>query len=196
MFPCKTRSQVEDESHSSSPGETDITGYICEALDDWFRNHPQESFCFFLRDDPPLAGGGRPGKHRVRTDIIISYAAGNRPEFFFEAKRLHRTTARAARYTGDGGMGCFISARYASKYCEAAMIGYVQTDTLEHWNQTLRKKVETDRRDLNLDAVEADVVFADSFPLEWSSTHHRDGLQPIKVLHILLDCRQKAAAKH
>lgn len=71
--------------------ETDITGYICEALENWFRVNPQKSFLFFIKEDPPLSGSSRTGQRRLRTDIILSYAAGKRPEFFFEAKRLHAT---------------------------------------------------------------------------------------------------------
>src|SRR5258708_26840288 len=55
--------------------ETDITGYICEALESWFRAHPHQSFAFFIKDDPPLGGTGRTGKRRFRTDIVMSYAA-------------------------------------------------------------------------------------------------------------------------
>ncbi len=62
--------------------ETDITGYICEALHKWFRAHPRDSFSFVIQDDPPLRDTGRTGKRRRRTDIIISYAAGRRPESF------------------------------------------------------------------------------------------------------------------
>jgi hypothetical protein len=36
--------------------ETDITGYICEALEKWFRKNPQQSAGFFIKDDPPLGG--------------------------------------------------------------------------------------------------------------------------------------------
>ncbi len=170
--------------------ETDITGYICEAIDNWFRAHPQESFCYFIKDDPPLSGSKRTGKRRLRTDIIISYAAGNRPEFFFEAKRLHRTKVTASRYTNEKGMGCFISGRYASHCHEAAMIGYVQSDTLEHWQTTLQLKVEADRSKLKIDRIDKPVSFQDSFPLEWSSSHRREGVAAVKLFHILLDCRK------
>jgi hypothetical protein len=118
--------------------EPDITGYICEAIKDWFLANPTESFGFFVVDDPILSGNKRVGKDRFKTDIIISYATGSRPEFFFEAKRLHRTKAIASRYSGEGGMGCFINGRYASQWNEAAMIGYVQSDSLEYWHEALQ----------------------------------------------------------
>jgi len=170
--------------------ETDITGYLCEAIDEWFRTHSSDSFCFFIRDDPPIGGTERTGKRRLRTDIIISYAAGNRPEFFFEAKRLHRTKAGASRYSGLDGLGCFISGRYAGRYHEVGMIGYVQSDTLEHWQKALQSKIKTDDRKLKVTHIDKRVLFPDSFPFEWASLHQREALVPVKVFHILLDCRK------
>lgn len=173
--------------------ETDVTGYICEALENWFRNNPQQSVGFFIKDDPPLGGTGKTGKRRPRTDIIIGYAAGVRPEFYFEAKRLHRKKAVGSRYTSADGMGSFISGRYASEYGEAAMIGYVQTDTLEHWQADIKKRVQDQASQLKLESFEANSNFESAFPLEWSSTHKRDGKPPIKLLHMLMDCRKAAA---
>ena len=174
--------------------ETDITGYICEAVDKWFRAHPRESFSFVIQDDPPLRSTDRTGKRRPRTDFIICYAAGRRPEFFFEAKRLHRTKAIASRYTGEAGMGCFISGRYANHCQEVAMIGYVQSDTLEHWQTTLRSKVEENRSQLNVDSIQKRVSFGDSFSLEWSSFHRRKGHVAVRMFHILLDCRKSPSS--
>ncbi len=169
--------------------ETDITGYICEALEEWFRAHPDESLPFFIKDDPPLRESGRTGKRRPRTDIIISYAAGKRPEFFFEAKRLNCTKA-ASQYTGENGMGCFIGERYARQCHEASMIGYVQSDSLEHWKNALQIRVDNLRSDLKVEAISTASSFKDSFPLEWSSTHRRWATAQIRLFHILLDCRK------
>src|ERR1035438_671029 len=146
--------------------ETDITGYICEALKEWFRAHPKESAGFDVHDDPPLKQSGKTGKRRSRTDVIITYTAGNRPEFFFEAKRLHRKKAVGSRYTDTDGMGCFISGRYASLYAEAAMIGYVQTDTKERWHGELQQRVQNEAAQLKLESTELSVTFASAFPLE------------------------------
>jgi hypothetical protein len=170
--------------------ETDITGYICEALEDWFLQNPKEAAGYFVKDDPPLGKSGKTGKRRPRTDIIIGYAAGIRPEFFFESKRLHRKKAVGSRYTGAGGMGCFISGRYAGNYGEAAMVGYVQTDTLEQWHEELQGRVQSESKELNLERAEASVKFDLSFPLEWASTHRRDGLGSVRLFHLLLDCRK------
>jgi len=170
--------------------ETDITGYICEALEKWFRKHPEKSGGFFIKDDPPLRAAGKTGKRRPRTDIIIGFAAGHRPEFFFEAKRLHRPKAPASEYTGPHGMGRFISGRYAHRCIEAAMIGYFQTDTAERWQQELFERVREEADTLKFENSEIDVHFESSFPLEWCSKHRRDGHVPIKLFHLLVDCRK------
>jgi hypothetical protein len=175
--------------------ETDITGYVCEALKDWFRSHPKESAGFDVHDDPPLRQSGKTGKRRARTDIIITFAAGVRPEFFFESKRLHRKKAVGSRYTDAGGMGCFISGRYAGNYGEAAMIGYVQTDTLECWHKELQERVQNEAKELKLKSKEASVKFDSAFPLEWASTHCRDGLGSVRLFHLLLDCRKHGQDK-
>lgn len=171
--------------------ETHITGYICEAIKDWFLANPKESQVFFVIDDPVLSDGKRRGKARLKADIIISYAAGARPEFFFEAKRLHKKKAPAVRYIGNEGMGCFISERYASKWQEAGMIGYVQSDTLDFWQVTLQEKVEADSQNLEVAQIEKQVSFSQAFPLEWTSTHRRKQTTPIRLFHILLACHKK-----
>lgn len=170
--------------------ETDITGYICEALEDWFLKNPTEAAGYFVKDDPPLGKSGKTGKRRPRTDIIIGYAAGVRPEFFFESKRLHRKKAVGSRYTGTNGMGCFISGRYASNCGEAALVGYAQTDTLEIWQKELQGRVQSKSKELKLERTETSVEFDLSFPLEWASTHCRDGLGSVRLFHLLLNCRK------
>lgn len=170
--------------------ETDVTGYICEALEKWFRKNPQQSVGFFIKDDPPIGGTGKTGKRRPRTDIVIGYAAGVRPEFLFEAKRLHRTKAVGSRYTGTDGMGCFISGRYASRCHEAGMIGYVQTDTLERWHSDIQRRVQDEAQQLKLERTDVNLRFESAFPLEWSSVHGRDNNSSVRLFHVLLDCRK------
>jgi hypothetical protein len=176
--------------HSGPDEETDITGYICAGLKKWLQENPGKYDGFDVHDDPPVELVGRTGKRRPRADIIITYAAGIRPEFCFEAKRLHRTRAKAARYTNAGGMGCFISGRYASSYAEAAMVGYVQTDTLGRWHGELQKRVQKEAVELSLEGTETSVKFASAFPLEWASTHRREKHGPIRLFHIILDCQK------
>ncbi|NOT62188.1 MAG: hypothetical protein HOP19_18410 [Acidobacteria bacterium] len=172
--------------------ETDITNYICDAMDDCLRTLPDGDWLrkLYVKDDPHVKGAGRTGKNRLKADIIIGLTKGARPEFVFEAKPLHRKKARASRYRGKDGMGCFIGGRYASEYTEAAMIGYVQSDTLEYWQATLQEQIEANAQSLELDHIEKQAPFPDLFPLEWSSSHRRKEAAPVKLFHILLDCRK------
>jgi len=180
----------------TEPGEeTDITGYICAGLKAWLRANPGKYDGFEIHDDPHVELAGKTGKRRPRADIIITFTAGVRPEFCFEAKRLHRTKARASHYTDADGMGCFISGRYASSYAETAMIGYVQTDTLERWRGELQERIQNEGVELKLERAENDVEFGSPFPLEWASTHRRDARSVVRIFHILLDC-QKTNNEH
>jgi hypothetical protein len=92
-------------------------------------------------------------------------------------------------------MGCFISGRYASNYSEAAMIGYVQTDTPGRWHSELQERVRNKADELKFEGSEAAVKFQEAFPLEWASTHRRDGLGSVRLFHLLLDCRKHGHEK-
>ena len=70
------------------------------------------------------------------------------------------------------------------------MIGYVQTDTLERWHGELQERVHKEAIELNLEDTETSVKFASTFPLEWASTHRRDAHDPVRLFHIILDCRK------
>ncbi len=179
---------------SGRDDEPDITDYICRGIREWFAENPRESFGFDVNDDVPRSENERVGKDRQKPDLIFVIAGYHRPEFFVEAKRLHRTKAPAPRYVGKEGMGCFISGSYARKWLEAAMVGYVQSDTLDHWQATLQEKIEADSQALEMDGIEKQTFFPDSFPLEWSSSHRRKEAPSVKLFHILLDCRKDETA--
>jgi hypothetical protein len=90
-------------------------------------------------------------------------------------------------------MGCFISGRYACSYHEVAMIGYVQTETLELWQTELQGRVKSKAKDLNLESTDNPLKFDSAFPLEWVSIHRRDQRGSIQIFHLLLDCRKQMA---
>jgi hypothetical protein len=89
-------------------------------------------------------------------------------------------------------MGCFINGLYARQSSEAAMIGYVQTDTLEHWQIDLQKRVQDKAQQLKLEGIDVSMSFESALPLEWSSAHGRHGNSSIILFHLLLDCRKAA----
>lgn len=134
---------------------------------------------------------GRHGKSRPRTDIFIELTSRlNRPEYVFEAKRLRTKGYGAGKYTGVGGMGCFTEGIYAEGYSEAAMLGYVQSNTLKEWKKRVMKSITENAVGLYLQSPQHDEVVIPDFPLEWVSEHVRyngKGLS-LRIYHILLDC--------
>ncbi|MFN8454825.1 MAG: hypothetical protein U0401_09185 [Anaerolineae bacterium] len=171
--------------------ETSITGFIAEAIDDRFCVLDCPRWCnhYSVHDDPPVKKEGRSGKGRPRTDIILRANFSGRPAYVFEAKRLQKNRYEVGRYANEEGMGCFTSGLYASRYDEAAMIGYVQSGSLLYWQDKLKRKIEKDKSKLRLRTSQRDAKVIDTFPLEWISEHERDSIgRPITIYHILLDC--------
>ena len=65
----------------------------------------------------------------IKGRIDFKFVHGHNEDVYFawEAKRLHITSARPnyAAYTGEDGMGCFISGKYSSTQVRGGMLGYV-----------------------------------------------------------------------
>jgi len=177
-------------SHRQEPA---ITGFIIKAIKERKRSVPRRPAWFkyyTVHDDPPVEKEGKSGKSRPRADIIIEANWLGNPEYIFEAKRLRRSGHNEKNYTNSDGLGCFISGRYASRYDEASMIGYVQSDSLEYWSARIKQEIENDSQNLCLKTSQTEVNFQNSFPLEWKSEHLRNIIgRSITVYHIMLDCQ-------
>lgn len=182
-----------DARHQIKPSDDEpaITGFITSAIKNRLRapNPPKWYKYYFVSDDPPVEGEGRSGRSRLRLDIIIEANWQGRPEYCFEAKRLHKKGHPISKYVGADGMGCFISGRYASRYREAGMIGYVQSDSLEHWRERVLSEIDKQATALLLKSPPQNAKVIDELPVEWISKHDRNGVSsPIDIYHILLDC--------
>lgn len=172
--------------------ETEITGFICEAIDAAFcrLDAPNWYRYYSVYDDPHVRGAKRAGKHRLRADIIIKWHSAGRPEYVFEAKRLSRNTHEVSKYIGADGLGCFVSGSYAGRYDEAGMLGYVQSDTLVYWKDKILRSLEKKADDAGvlLQSPQRDVCIIDELPTEWISRHCRPTVgRPIAIYHILLN---------
>ena len=174
---------------SNNEEEPNITGFIKVAIRNRLvTNDPPWCVHYSISEDVPVEVINRVGRSRPRPDIIIETNMGNRPEYIVEAKRLRKNGYGPHRYIDADGMGCFISGLYASKYAEAAMLGYVQSDSLSHWQNLVKKAINDNAKLLCLRSQKDETVIG-VFPLEWSSEHDRHGIsQPIRLYHILLDC--------
>jgi hypothetical protein len=184
----------EDVRHrikSDDEQEPAITGYIVKAIRNRLRALDCPRWCaqFSIHDDPPVEKEGSSGRARPRADIIIEANFQGRPEYVFEAKRLRKYGYGAGKYVSEEGMGCFISGLYARRYDEAAMLGYVQSDSLTYWQNEIKAKINQERSELHLRSPQCDVRIINALSQEWISEHERISVgRPIAIYHILLDC--------
>jgi len=170
--------------------EPSISGFISEAVWDHLKTG-DPAWCqhYFIKDDPPERTPGRSGRSRRRSDIIVQANFPGRPEYVFEAKRLKKGGWGVDKYIGCEGMGRFLDGAYASRYPEAAMLGYVQSDSPGFWQVKVKEAIDNTASSLFLRCPQYDEKIIDDFPLEWVSGHNRPALgRPIDIYHILLDC--------
>ncbi len=172
--------------------EEHITEFIVCGIKDWMCRRDRPLWCkyYSVHEEAPVSGKGTHGKSRPRTDIFIELGSRlERPEYVFEAKRLRTNGFEAGKYTGVGGMGCFTGGIYAEGYHEAAMLGYVQSDTLTEWKKRVKKSITDNAVSLYLQSKQYDEVVISEIPLEWVSEHERkNGKGSIRIYHVLLDC--------
>lgn len=183
------RSKIESHAHK----EEHITEFIVCGMNDWMclRNRPAWCKYYSVHEEAPVSRKDSHGKSRPRTDIFIELGSRpERPEYVFEAKRLRTNGFEAGKYTGIDGMGCFTGGIYAAEYDEAAMLGYVQSDTLIEWKMRVKKSIIKNAVSLYLQSAQYDEVIIPDFPLEWVSEHARVKAmgKPIRIYHVLLDC--------
>jgi len=183
-------SRITNDSHD----ETVLTGFICEGLKNKLRSFIVPDWCryYAVFENRPEEKDGIAGKKRSLPDIVIEGTMQGRPEFIFESKRLKGKDFGVAKYTGKDGMGCFIEGKYASRYDEAGMIGYVQGDSLPYWKSAIREKINKDSTDLKFISLQEKLGIIDELPDEWLSVHNRPDMnRPISIYHILFDFRSE-----
>jgi hypothetical protein len=183
------RAKIATNEHE----EEHITEFIVRGIKDWMRRHDRPPWCkyYSVHEEAPVSGKGSHGNSRPRTDIFIELGSrSERPEYVFEAKRLRTNGFGVSKYTGVGGMGCFTEGIYASGYDEAAMLGYVQSNTLFEWKERVKKSITEKEASLYLRSPQYDEVVIAEFPLEWVSEHelHKGKGRSVRIYHILLDC--------
>lgn len=183
------RSKIESDGHN----EEHITEFLVCGMEDWKRRRDRPLWCkyYSVHEEAPVSGKGSHGKSRPRTDIFIELGSRREcPKYVFEAKRLRTNGYGAGKYTGIKGMRCFTEGIYASGYEEAAMLGYVQSNTLFEWKKLVKKSITKNAVNLYLQSPQHDEVIIPEFPLEWVSEHERHNSKgrSVRIYHILLDC--------
>ena len=186
--------------------EEQITGLIVEAMREKLKDTAiPERFCdrYSVGEEKPLAVEGRTGKHRRKLDIVVESNLPRevRPEYIFESKRLRKKSRQLQKggfpigeYVGEDGLQCFVKGIYASQYPEAAMVGYVQSDTASYWESELKRRFDEDtNNDLRITQRLQKVQVLFSMPDVWISEHERITGSVIAVYHILLNCSASSA---
>jgi hypothetical protein len=172
--------------------EEEITGIIVEAiekrLDD--PSTPEKFDRYSIDEEKPISVEGRKGKKRRRLDlVVVSGHSRPRPKYIFEAKRLRKNGYPISEYVGKDGLQCYIKEIYASKYPEAAMVGYIQSDAATYWENELKRRFNHDpNNDLCIKQILQKTQVITSLPDAWVSEHERVASGSITMYHIFLNC--------
>ncbi|MGE3724972.1 MAG: hypothetical protein AB7I41_05450 [Candidatus Sericytochromatia bacterium] len=174
--------------------EEDITGWLTHAIELRLNdeNTPPEYEHYYIAEETPVPHFISSGKSRKRIDIVISNSQTKpRPKFCFEAKRLKKGSHTISKYTGDGGMQCFLKCEYAVEQSEAGMLGYIQDLSPDHWFRQLKKMFDNSKEDPTLNIVQPlkKVQILKDLPHEWESKHTRLDGSHLDLLHVFLDFR-------
>jgi len=181
--------------------EYDMTGLIAAAMDRRISDPqtPERFTMYSVHNEQPISPHGELGKNRPRLDIQIERCAA-RPKRYFtvEAKRLRDDTISSVadtlvHYLGDEGVGRFIAARYAGESVEAAMLGCIQAHDARFWFERIAGAFTQDKASGHnlfclIEELSWEMVIPD-LPDEAASSHKRNGRDPIRLFHILVDCR-------
>jgi len=177
--------------------EEEITGLIVEAIEKRLDNPstPEKFDRYSIDEEKPIAVEDRKGKKRRRLDlVVVSAHTRPRPKYIFEAKRLRKNSYPIGKYVGEDGLQCFVKGVYASQYPEAAMVGYVQSDTASYWESELKRSFDGDpNNDLRIIQLLQKVQVLSSMLNVWVSEHERVTGSSIATYHIFLNCSESSA---
>lgn len=133
--------------------EDDITGELCRHMQVLTEQSPTEPWMslYSVHDQNPVHGvldsktnRIKRGKRRPRLDIrFVSKWAVPNPRFCVEAKRLYRSDS-VTSYMDDEGLGAFVAGYYARDDAAGGMLGYVQSDSIDHWLSKIRARLNED----------------------------------------------------
>lgn len=172
----------------STAAEEHITGELSRAIEalldephapDWFNSYA-------IHEEPRLHSSHRKGKRRQRMDIRIECSDQRpRPHYEFEAKRLSGGKFKCSHYVGPEGLGAFLTGEYAARWLEAGMLGYVQSESIDHWEQALACRIAVSGDPASGGSWQPARIISELFT--YRSRHLRAlPLEPIAIYHALL----------
>lgn len=186
-------SGIHAEDHSRSE-EDFITQRLKEIIKAAQRagSLPRWADRYFITDQGPVSVPGFVGKERPKIDIEIESAESrSRPVFHFEAKRLRTDASHSvSAYVGVDGLGSFLKELYGRSGGEGGMLGYVQSESPEHWANSIEGKIlrdGTQTHRITDDGAWAAVRLVRALKHTYVTRHYRPTLSDISIYHTLLN---------
>jgi len=133
------------------------------------------------------------GKQIGRIDLLFTHGDNEDLYLSFECKRLYYSTAKGKivpgvdKYSGNGGMMCYITEQYSPSLPHGGMIGYVLNGNLSKARTAIEKRINEQRGELNLTRPEP-LLDCSYFPGDKrlaESAHVING-RAMTIFHILL----------
>jgi hypothetical protein len=127
------------------------------------------------------------GKRRPKMDIEFERnGRGERPHLGFEAKRLGHAHA-IGDYLGHEGLAAFLTGYYLTSAGECGMIGYVQSQDVDHWLNRLSQAFARDAVKHCLAAgTKLESASADPMAIHHLSRHVDSRGKNLLAVHVLL----------
>ncbi|MEO5961165.1 MAG: hypothetical protein ABIR80_18820 [Opitutaceae bacterium] len=182
----------------STSEEDDITGELCRHMQILTEETLPEPWMhlYSVHDQSPVHGAidthngpVKRGKRRPKLDIrFVSKCALPNPHFCVEAKRLYRSGS-VSSYVNDEGLGAFVAGYYAKEDDAGGMLGYVQTESVIHWQAKLEARLDSEASALTIAAGRKFAAhrFEAGPAHTFMSRHSRTAAaQPIDIFHTLL----------
>lgn len=186
-------SGIKAEDHSRSE-EDFITQRLKEIIKAAQRagTLPRWADRYFITDQAPISVSGLVGKQRPKIDIEIESTESRcRPVFHFEAKRLRTDDSHSvSAYLSAEGLGSFLMELYGRTGGEGGMLGYVQTESPEHWAHSIKNKIRRDATEthrLTSNGAWTAVRLVSGVEHTYVTRHHRPTLSDIAIYHTLLN---------
>jgi hypothetical protein len=187
--------RIHGEDHCGSE-EDFITQRLKETIRTAQRERtlPRWAVRYSITDQAPVGVPDRVGKERPKIDIEIeSTESRNRPVYHFEAKRLRIDDSHSvSEYLGPAGLGMFVAELYGRFGDEGGMLGYVQSESPEHWAEAIGGKVQREPREnhhLTDDGTWVETRLLPALKHTYVTRHTRQTLGKITIYHTLLDFR-------
>lgn len=196
----------DDPFREAATGETKLTAQLCARLNSASRHAPGWDFLQFRREEPDEADGRRAIDLAVAPSGEVIWIKGReyteyRTLLPIECKRLPTPSASdrdereylISRFSSTGGVQRFKAGHHGASHEQAAMIGYVQTHDIGHWQAEIASWIDGIVKDAteNWSAADKLAMIAHDGKRRTAalrSRHNRRAdLKPIQIDHLWIE---------